>query len=75
MGIESASASNRQNNKELEEKGEKRFRMRWPRMMSEVSHAQRPPRQRLRSNRLTGEVIVTLLARRQVSGKRGGNLH
>jgi hypothetical protein len=54
MGIESASACNRQNNKELEERGEKRFRTLWPRMMSEVSHAQRPPRQRLSTNGLSG---------------------
>src|SRR5277367_1850746 len=57
MGIESASACNRQNNKELEERGEKRFGTLWPRMMSEVSHAQCPSRQRLRSNRLIGNLL------------------
>jgi hypothetical protein len=34
MGIESVSACNKQNNKELEERGEKRFRTLWPRMVS-----------------------------------------
>src|ERR1035437_4892278 len=51
MGIESVFACNAQNNKELEARGEKRFRMLWQPMMSEVSHAQRLPRQRLSVNR------------------------
>src|ERR1035437_6149530 len=51
MGIESVFACNAQNNKELEVRGEKRFRMLWQPMMSEVSHAQRLPRQRLSANR------------------------
>jgi hypothetical protein len=56
VGIESVFACNGQKNKELEERGEKRFRTLEPCMMSEVSHAQRPSRQRLRSNRLLGKV-------------------
>ena len=51
MGIESVFACNAQNNKELEARGEKRFRMLWQPMMSGVSHAQRLPRQRLSANR------------------------
>jgi hypothetical protein len=56
MGIESAFALNGQNNKEIEARGERRFRMRLKPMMSGVSHAQRPPLQRLGSSRLSGQV-------------------
>jgi hypothetical protein len=50
MGIESFFACNMQKNKALQAEGEKRFRMQWQPIMSEVSHAQRLPRQRLSAN-------------------------
>jgi hypothetical protein len=50
MGIESVFACNTQNSKDLSAGGEKRFRMLRQPIMSEVSHAQRLPRQRLSTN-------------------------
>jgi hypothetical protein len=50
MGIESTFACNTLNALDLAEKGESQFRTSSQPMISGVSHAQRPPRQRLRSN-------------------------
>jgi hypothetical protein len=56
MGIESVFACNTQNSKELSAGGEKRFRVLRQPIMSEVSHAQRLPRQRLSANRQTAHL-------------------
>ena len=50
MGMESVFACNAQDNKELEARGEQRFRMLWQPIMSGASRAQRLPRQRLSAN-------------------------
>ena len=54
MGIESTSACNRLNAIALAEKGESGFRTSSVLMIFGVSHAQRPPRQRLSSNEVIG---------------------
>jgi hypothetical protein len=54
MGIESTFACNTLNALNLAEKGESRFRTSSQPMIPGVSHAQRPPRQRLRSNGVFG---------------------
>ena len=50
MGMELAFACNARDNKELEARDEKRFRMLWQPIMSRGSPAQRLPRQRLSAN-------------------------
>jgi hypothetical protein len=54
MGIESTFACNRLTAIMLAKKGETRSSTHWQPMMSGVLHAQRPPRQRLRSNGQSG---------------------
>jgi hypothetical protein len=58
MGIESTSACNRLNAIALAEKGESGFRTSSVLMIFGVSHAQRPPRQRLSSNALLMTEVV-----------------
>jgi hypothetical protein len=67
MGIESTFACNRMKDMQLEDIGESRFRTLWQPIMFGVSHAQRPPRQRLRSSAFMG-INPQNLAQLKVNG-------
>jgi hypothetical protein len=58
MGIESTFNCNTLQEWNLVQKGESRFSTLWQPMMLGVSHAQRPPRQRLSSNAVLGSDLV-----------------
>ena len=62
MGIELTITCNRLGGMELLEETGLRLGMLWQHMIVEVSYAQRPPCQRLRSSRPSGKVALTSTA-------------